>query len=336
MGLDFAQYQDDSRRQWSGEGARPLTTTVWYPAAASARQSEWTVAIFDAGYNARAAPLAEQPERLPLVLLSHGTGGSAATLGWLAEHLASHGYLVAAVNHHGNTAAEPTPRLEAFLAWWDRPRDVTVLIDRLLADPRFGPRIDAARIGVAGFSLGGYTALATAGVRLNFAQWQRYCAQSPGRCELPPEIASRYTIDDVRRLLDGPSMRDVASRADADYRDPRVRAVLSIAPVLGPAFAADSVAGVRVPLRIVVGDQDDQAPIGLTAQPVAASAATATLRVLPGVAHYSFLARCTVQGRVLAASICADPPGIDRAAVHREVADDALRHFDRHLAAAGR
>ena len=42
----------------------------------------------------------------PLVLLSHGTGGSAVMLAWLGETLARAGYVVAAINHHGNTATE--------------------------------------------------------------------------------------------------------------------------------------------------------------------------------------------------------------------------------------
>ena len=69
--------------------------------------------------------------------------------------------------HHGNTGYESNARLEAVAVWWDRPRDLSVLIDKLLAGPRFGSRIDPRRIGVAGFSIGGYTALATVGARIS-------------------------------------------------------------------------------------------------------------------------------------------------------------------------
>jgi len=65
------------------------------------------VAIFNAGWNARQAPLSAAATKRPLIVLSHGTGGGAAGMAWLAETLASNGYIVAAVNHHGT----PRPNL---------------------------------------------------------------------------------------------------------------------------------------------------------------------------------------------------------------------------------
>ena len=158
VGLSSVKYVDPTRQDWNDSGPRPLATAVWYPAPDGTREADWTVEIFNAGHNAMGAPIAALPAKLPLIVVSHGTGGSAAGMAWLAETLAANGYLVAAVNHHGNTGFEDSTRLEGFIVWWDRPRDVSVLIDRLLADPRFGPRIDASRIGVAGFSIGGYRA----------------------------------------------------------------------------------------------------------------------------------------------------------------------------------
>jgi predicted dienelactone hydrolase len=73
VGLALASYEDAARRDWTGSRARPLSTVVWYPAAAGSRETEWTVSIFNAGTNAQGAPMAAEPARLPLVLLSHGT-----------------------------------------------------------------------------------------------------------------------------------------------------------------------------------------------------------------------------------------------------------------------
>src|SRR5436189_5672667 len=169
-----------ARRSWTRPQDRPLATAVWYPAALGSRESEWRVGIFNAGWNAQKPPLsAATTKRALIVVLSHGTGGGAAGMAWLAETLSSSGSIVAAVNHHGNTAAEPTYQLQGFMLWWERARDISVLIDKLLADPQFGAHIDPSRIGVAGFSLGGYTALATVGVRLAQQQWKRCCASPP-------------------------------------------------------------------------------------------------------------------------------------------------------------
>lgn len=334
VGLAFAQYEDPQRRNWDDTGPRPLATVIWYPAAPGSQEKPWTVAIFDAGKNAPDAPFTPEPARLPLVVLSHGTGGAAPGLAWLAQTLASRGYIVAGVNHHGNTGAEPGYRLEGFVAWWERPRDLSVLIDRLLADPRFGPRIDAQRIGVAGFSLGGYTALASVGARLDRQQWDSFCAASPNdpSCRLPPEISSKHSMADARRLLDGDGpMKKVAQRMGESYRDPRIRAAFSIAPVLGPALAKASLEGIAVPVRIVVGEADDQAVPATTARPVASAIKGAELSVLPKVTHYAFLARCTGLGRTVARQICADPDGVDREAVHSQVATDAAAFFTRSL-----
>jgi predicted dienelactone hydrolase len=114
-------YEDAERTRWAGDGPRPLRTTVWYPAERPATETEWTVGVFRAGRTAVDAEIGGPMGPLPLVVLSHGTGGAAAQLSWLAEHLAAHGYLVAAVNHHGNTAAEAAYLSHGFALWWERP-----------------------------------------------------------------------------------------------------------------------------------------------------------------------------------------------------------------------
>jgi predicted dienelactone hydrolase len=93
---------------------------------------------------------------LSLIVLSHGTGGSAQMMAWLGRALASRGYIAAAVNHPGNNALEEYTA-EGFLIWWERARDLTSVIDMLVGDSQFGRLIDRSRIGAAGFSLGGYT-----------------------------------------------------------------------------------------------------------------------------------------------------------------------------------
>ena len=190
----------------------------------------------------------------PLIVLSHGTGGGAAGMAWLAETLASNGYIVAAVNHHGNTAAEPSYQLQGFMLWWERARDISVLIDKLLADPQFGAHIDPSRIGVAGFSLGGYTALATVGARLAYQQWKSFCASQPAEptCNLPPEAS--FSMENVQQLLDRDDrVKEAVSHAHESFRDARIRAAFAIAPALGPVMTEASLAEVKVPVRIIVG-----------------------------------------------------------------------------------
>jgi predicted dienelactone hydrolase len=70
---------------------------------------------------------------------------------------------VVAVDHPGNSLGAYTPA--GFGLWWLRCRDISLAITTVLADPRFSAVADRARIGAAGFSLGGYTVLELAGAR---------------------------------------------------------------------------------------------------------------------------------------------------------------------------
>lgn len=331
VGLMKRQYTDPDRQSWDTKEARPLNALVWYPAAAGTIEKEWTVAIFQAGHNAQGAPLSAIPTKLPLVVLSHGTGGSAAGLSWLAENLAKHEFIVAAVNHHGNTAAESSTRIEGTLNWWDRAQDVKVLIDRLLADPWIGPRIDIHRIGVAGFSIGGYTALASVGVRLSRSQFNTYCAVEEN-CQLPPEMSTRYTKADAMKLIhDDDRLNHAMERMEDSFEDPRIRSAFVMAPVAGFAMTQQSLKAVHVPVHIVVGKDDDQAVPETNAQPMARQIPGATLDLLPAGGHYVFLPTCNDRGKNFVKEICLDAPSVDRVALHAKVSSEALVFFQKTL-----
>lgn len=333
VGMSAIHYEDSHRRNWDDTGDRPLNVVVWYPAVAHAKETPWDVAIFKAGLNARDADMAPFPNKMPLVLLSHGTGGSAAGLGWLGEALAANGYIVAAINHHGNTGAEPNPVLQGTIVWWDRPQDLSVAIDKLLADPRFGPRIDASRIGVAGFSIGGYTALAAVGARLSLIQWQKFCGDTPDACKLPPEVSDKFSPEDAERMVtQNPRVLAALSHMGDSYADSRIKAAFVMAPVVKAAMTDDSLKTIRVPVHIVVGDKDDQAMPANNAEPIASLIPGAELQIFPGVTHYTFLPTCNERGNNYVKDLCVSPFGVDRDAVHQQVIDAAQSFFSQSLA----
>lgn len=150
------------------ERLRGLTIDAWYPVdpedAAGAPPSVYDLIfaniVSDVALNAPPS----DARRFPLIVFSHGSGGLSIQSYFLAEHLASHGFVVIAPGHVGNTALDllfPGTPFEAS----DRPLDVSLVITDLLekdldpASPFFG-RIDPWRIGVAGHSFGGFTTLA--------------------------------------------------------------------------------------------------------------------------------------------------------------------------------
>lgn len=324
---------------WRGAKTHALLTTVWYPADSGAiEKPQWVGAPdapqFAAGTAAPGAKFA--PGKFPLIVLSHGTGGSAPMLAWLGTALAAHGYIAAAVNHPGNNALESyTPA--GFSLWWERARDLSEVIDHMLADPDFGGRIVAQRIGAAGFSLGGYTMIEIAGGLTDRSAFQQFC-KSPAAdasCKSPPEFP---TLVDYFNQLDETARRDPEVAASLRYeklshRDTRVRAVFAIAPALGPAFPAESLKKISIPLEILAGRDDDQVPVASSARYYAANIPGSRLVLLGGgVRHYEFLASCTATGRRTLPILCTGKPGVNRDAVHRRAAALAISFFNSRLA----
>ena len=145
--------------------SRVLDTVIWYPTAAGAGPIDPTYnAVLD-------APLDHSGGPYPLLVFSHGSCGYPTQSTFLLPQLASHGFIIAAPPHPGNTIKEfaecGTPQAQVASAQ-ERPQDVLFVLDALLAatdeqrSPFFGA-IDATRLGMSGHSFGGFTTyLATA------------------------------------------------------------------------------------------------------------------------------------------------------------------------------
>ena len=332
VGRTHKMFYDDARPSWADPEGRPLAITIWYPSTQKAEEKDWNIAIFKAGHNALNADIAVTPKKFPLVVLSHGTGGAAFQLSWMAEELVQKGFIVIALNHHGNTGAEESLLLEGFTLWWERAIDISSAIDHILAEPVFGAKIDESKIGVLGFSLGGYTALSVAGGITDRQQWREFCLenQASPSCQLPPEAGvSLANLGD--KIADNLVMQKSIERSGELFKDKRVQAAYSIAPVLGSAFSVDSLNEISIPVRIVVGSEDDQAVPKDNAELVAASVPNASLLKLPSVGHYTFLAPCSFRGSLFAKSLCSDADGIDRTDIHSKIGIDAAAFFSKAL-----
>ncbi len=327
VGVTYRDFVDLDRQSWTDEGPRPLRTTIWYPACSACRPRRQRIAIFNTGQYEVDACWSTEEDKLPLIVVSHGTGGSAASIAWLCVRLASEGFVVAAVDHHGNTSRERKLLLEGFVRWPERPMDLHVLVDELLADPVIGERIDATRIGAAGFSLGGYTALAAAGVRLDVGRWIPFCSANPldPLCQLPPE--ARGITDDLATYLQGELNAAATLQANGDFRDTRIKAAFAIAPVGGPLITVESARAVTIPVAMVVGEDDDQSVPSQTAQPLAELLPDCMLEIQPGATHYTFLTEGTWWAKLFARRFFGDPEGVTRREVHNATAQMASDFF---------
>jgi predicted dienelactone hydrolase len=147
----------------------PTLTFITYPSSDNAPQGSYAFPYHDAAYGSFEAMLGpgEEPsfadpnQRYPLIILSHGSDAHGIYDVAHAHDLASHGYVVAVINYGDDrTAKVESPNLHVDYL---RPLLTKAVLDSLLDSEVFGPHIDADNIGISGFSLGGFTALAVAG-----------------------------------------------------------------------------------------------------------------------------------------------------------------------------
>ena len=331
-------------RNWRGDPDQDLRCVIWYPAVESAVEVKQFIGSkdapeFEAGMAAPDAGLAPAPSKhgWPLVLLSHGTGGSALQMAWLGTALARGGFIAVAVDHPGNNAnGKLTP--EGMALWWERATDLSQVLDGMLADEEFGKKIDQARVGAAGFSLGGYTVLEQAGAQTDVHDFIALCRETPGPgkenadaavCHVP-EMRGMGTPDDILHAVRKTSGLSLAQSGDL-FSDDRIGAVFAIAPALAFTMTEDSLRSIRMPMELVVGENDNIAPAKDNALYVRDEVKGAKLTTLPHVAHYTFLDTCTAEGKRTLERYCEDDHLVDRDAVHARVETMAVGFFERSL-----
>ena len=172
-----------------------LRITVWYSAAGDAVERPLVVGsperpLFNVGSVASDAAFAADRTQWPVILLSHGFGGTARIMGWFGIAMAPDGYIVVAVDHPGNNGVDQMTVPGAAL-YWDRADDLRAAWEATERDPAIGPHMDLARLGVAGFSAGGFSALVTAGAQVDPTHFAQFCAANPddGVCRPQQEFA---------------------------------------------------------------------------------------------------------------------------------------------------
>jgi predicted dienelactone hydrolase len=300
---------------------------VFYPSAQA--KGVTTVGPYDVDATRDAAPI---PGAKPLVVVSHGNGGSDLGHSALATYLASHGFIVATLEHskdnfHDTSGVGHSPVLVG------RPIQVKATISALLDDPQWKNLIDANRIGVTGFSAGGYTSLLVVGAIPHFARFIDYCHRYPddaATChdanKIKAEAASRgMTLDQWVASIQGDLTRW------GNTADPRVKAAFVMAP-LSLIFDQDGIEKIDRPVYLYYGAADHVLRPSENAARIRPWMKTLVgFTVIPKADHWVFIDPCTAELSKDNPVICSDPPGVDRLKMHAQLDADALAFFRKTL-----
>ncbi len=300
LGVRTIEYLDTARN-------RPVVVEVWYPTSIQEPIDQPVDNIWVHPKEVRNAPLAKTKSKYPLLVMSHGHRGGRREASWLAEAMVQAGYIVAAVDHYGDMRFHFD--LLASIRFWDRPLDISFLLDQFEKDDRIRDHIDFNRIGFIGYSLGGMTGLALAGGQ---AQNVRQAIKKLSGYSLHEPLFDRFDL----------------SPAEKSYREPRIKAMLLLCPAVF-IYSPESLKSIRVPVGLVAAVGDEVLPFREHAYQVIHYLIPAKLKMLrEEISHYAFMNRITEAGKsVLHKALHSDPPCCDRASLHREVSAFAIDFF---------
>ncbi|MGF6965102.1 putative dienelactone hydrolase [Paraburkholderia sp. WC7.3g] len=168
---------------------------------------------------------------------------------------------------------------------------------------------------------------------------ERFCTspEADAICS-PPEAASlAHEAGAPALTVERLSAEANASRAHSgdSYRDPRIKAAFAIAPALGEAFNSSSFREVTIPVALLAGEADTTAPVNTNIHRIAGFMPQATVTMVSGASHYTFMDVCEPAAVERLAPICKDGPGVDRAAIHARTAAQVRDFFVATLPASG-
>ena len=288
----------------------PLKVAIWYPTGAQPAFRQ--IGPFDMNV-AMDAPV--RGAHHALIVMSHGTGGSAVNSYDTAMALAEAGFIVAAVQHAGDNYLDHSVAFSA-RNFINRPQQISRVIDTMLTTWPQHAASEPTRIGLLGHSAGGATGLLIGG---GIGDWQRVAAS----CSSHPDD---WGCSRARAA-------GATAATDAEPRvagwDPRVRALVVAAPAIAIMFEPRGLSAVTIPVQLWIGERDDVVPNAPLVRSLLPR--SPEYHLVPNGGHFAFLAPCNEILQSAALEICADPTGFNRAAFLQTFQRDVVAFFRKTL-----
>lgn len=261
---------------------------IWYPTNSKEEKISYWL------WNGEAAidsPIHNQ--KYPLLIFSHGYGGSRYNQSYLAEFMARNGYIVAAIEYDDKTL---------FQSLLERPKITSKALDFILTDLEIKDNIDIKKIGMLGHSMGGYTALALAGGKPIFSKVNSSLLQN------------KYI--DLRNY-------------DNNFLDERIKAIAVFASGKTKMFDKESLLKVTVPVFIMEASRDELVD-GDDLKQLAKNLSNPSNKyyILKGAGHFSFLPLSNKEITRIAPGTSYDPE-IPRKDLHLIIEKETLSFFNK-------
>lgn len=300
---------------------RPLPLHIWYPAMENVAATPLGKNIVFMGFEVRAGALPQQG-KFPVVLLSHGSGGNAVNIGWIAAHLADQGMIVVSTNHPGTTSRDSLPK--ETIKIWQRTADFSAILDYLETEPPYGLKPDMGRVSAVGFSLGGYTVLGLAGAQVSKQKYVDYCLKYPNFLDCAWYAAAGVDLTKMD-----------AEKFEQSNLDKRVKAIVAVDPGFAQAFTAESLGSIQAPVFIINLGSVNEVPAGVDGVGIATTLNKSEYARVEGATHFSFLGECTALGEVIIKDegdepICSEVSDRKRSDIHHELKKGITDYLKKH------
>jgi predicted dienelactone hydrolase len=237
----------------TGRTGEHLRIQVWYPTDENSSMLHQYDGMLTHDALDSPEPLCDQTR--PVVVFSHGNQGIRWQSNFITERLATHGFVVVAPDHTGNTIFDfSEDRLPEMI--FRRPYDVIDSVDWLFQNAAVdlgleGCLDEADGYAVMGHSFGGYTATAVGGAAFDFEASVAFC-----------EAAGGWLCDEFQSWVESnPEF------ANADFSDDRAWAAIPLAPAGFEVLGAGAPLA-EIPFMVLGAEWDNMTPMATQVEPI--------------------------------------------------------------------